>query len=94
MSDVSSKKVGQGHGDALQQRVCRACNTTYKYPVKHSLATRFYCETCADLPAGVRATFEQMNKRIKTLSSAVEKLEKKSGGAAAKPGAPAEGSAG
>jgi hypothetical protein len=63
--------------DELQERVCRACNRTYDYPELKSGATRFYCEACADLPAGVRATFEQFNKRIKTLSATVQKLEQK-----------------
>jgi hypothetical protein len=62
--------------DELQERICRACNTTYRYPVLRSLATRFYCESCATLPAGVRNAFEQMNKRIKNLTSAVEKLSR------------------
>ena len=62
--------------DELQQRVCRACNATYKYPVLHSLASRFYCEDCMELPARIRATFEQMNKRIKTLTATLDKHEK------------------
>lgn len=62
----------------LQQRVCRACNRTYKYPVLKSLASRFYCEDCMGLDANIRASFEQFNKRIKTLTTMVEKLQKKS----------------
>jgi hypothetical protein len=60
----------------LQQRVCRACNVSYPYPVRHSLASRFYCEDCMELPSSVRDAFERMNKRIKTLSAQVQKLEK------------------
>src|SRR5690606_32981196 len=59
----------------IQQRVCRACNSTYKYPVLRSLATRFYCADCMELPERVRAAFEQFNKRIKNLTATVEKLE-------------------
>jgi hypothetical protein len=73
--------------DELQQRVCRACNQTYDYPVLKSGATRFYCEDCMELPAPVRATFEQFNKRVKSLSATVQKLEQKlsTGGRASRP---------
>lgn len=73
---MSASGVESKGDDELQQRVCRACNATYKYPVLHSLASRFYCEGCMELPAGVRSAFEQMNKRIKTLTAAMEKHEK------------------
>ena len=63
--------------DELQERVCRSCNQRYEYPVSRSLATRFYCAECMELPPAVRATFEQFNKRIKTLTSTVQKLEQK-----------------
>jgi len=63
--------------DELQERVCRACSRTYDYPVHKSTATRFYCEDCSDLPPAVRTAFEQFNKRIKSLSTAVQKLEQK-----------------
>jgi hypothetical protein len=70
---------GQAMADdnELQQRVCRACNRTYKYPLLKSLASRFYCEECMQLDPEIRAAFEQFNKRIKTLTTMVEKLEKK-----------------
>ncbi len=68
--------------DELQVRVCRGCNQNYDYPVIKSAATRFYCERCALLPDGVRATIEQLNKRIKELE---KKLTPKP--AAAKPNA-------
>jgi protein-arginine kinase activator protein McsA len=61
----------------IQQRVCRACNSTYKYPVLRSLATRFYCADCMELPERVRAAFELLNKRVKNLTATVEKLEKR-----------------
>ena len=60
--------------DELQQRTCRACNATYKYPVPKSMATRFYCDSCAGLPSEVRATFEQYNKRLKALAAKVRQL--------------------
>lgn len=63
--------------DELQERVCRSCNQKYDYPVLKSLATRFYCADCMALPPTVRATFEQFNKRIKALTSTVQKLEQK-----------------
>ena len=63
--------------DELQERVCRACNQTYDYPALKSLASRFYCKDCMELPPAVRATFEQFNKRLKTLAAAVGKLERK-----------------
>ena len=53
--------------DELQNRKCRACDRSYDYPVARSRATRFYCDTCADLPEGVRATFERLNKRVREL---------------------------
>jgi hypothetical protein len=65
--------------DELQERVCRSCNRTYDYPVLKSAATRFYCEECMELPPPVRAAFEQFNKRIKTLSAAIARLEQKLG---------------
>jgi hypothetical protein len=60
----------------LQERLCRACGTKYKYPVPKSLATRFYCELCAELPAGVRAVIERLHKQVKSLSAEVAKLRK------------------
>ncbi len=63
--------------DELQERTCRACSQTYEYPVLKSMATRFYCEACMQLPPTVRAAFEQFNKRLKTLDATVRKLEKK-----------------
>jgi hypothetical protein len=68
--------------DELQERVCRACNQTYDYPVRKSTATRFYCEDCMELPSAVRTAFEQFNKRIKTLAATVAKLEQKLNAAA------------
>jgi len=59
-----SKKEANGE---LQSRQCRACDRKYDYPVVRSRATRFYCETCADLPEAIRTTIERMNKRIREL---------------------------
>lgn len=58
-------------------RICRACNETYEYPVLKSPATRFYCPTCAELPAQTRGMFEKFNRRIKAMSSQLEKLEQR-----------------
>jgi len=62
--------------DELQERTCRACDRTYKYPVPKSTATRFYCEACMELSPEVRGTFELYNKRIKKLEKQIAKLEK------------------
>ncbi len=84
--------------DELQQRVCRACQKTYPYPVPRSLATRFYCAECMELPDTVRATFESFNKRIKSLSATVEQLQKRleslAGGNQSRPAQPAAEKAG
>lgn len=71
--------------DELQDRVCRACQQTYRYPAMKSTATRFYCEGCMDLPPEVRATFERFNKRLTQLAAEVQKLHRRS------PSAPGEG---
>lgn len=65
-----SKKEADGE---LQSRQCRACDRKYDYPVIKNRATRFYCESCADLPEGVRATIERMNKRIRELERQARK---------------------
>jgi hypothetical protein len=62
--------------DELEQRVCRSCQQTYTYPVRRSLATRFYCEACMELPARVRAAFEKYNRRLKELASQVGQLQR------------------
>ena len=59
----------------LQTRTCRACGDDYRYPVLRSQATRFYCETCTELPPVVRSTLEKQNKRIRVLNRRIEKLE-------------------
>jgi hypothetical protein len=61
----------------LKQRACRACGEMYFYPVRHSPATRFHCEACVELPGEVRAVFERFNRRIKTLTSQLDKLEQR-----------------
>jgi hypothetical protein len=62
--------------DELQERTCRSCDRTYKYPMLKSTATRFYCEACMELSPEVRSTFEHYNKRLKKLTSQLAKLEK------------------
>jgi len=57
-----------------RQRVCRVCGQSYAYPRRKSPATRFYCDTCADLPPAVRAVLEVHNKRLKSLAAALERL--------------------
>jgi hypothetical protein len=63
--------------DELQERTCRACGRTYRYPVLHSLATRFYCDDCAELNPRVRAVIERLTKRCNALATQVARLEKK-----------------
>lgn len=60
-----------------KERVCRSCNERYEYPVPRSLATRFHCAACVELPAETRALFEKYNKRIKTLTAQVDQLEQR-----------------
>ena len=57
--------------DELQNRTCRCCNRTFKYPVPKSTATRFYCARCADLDRAVRDMFELFNKRLRRLDAAL-----------------------
>ena len=64
------------NAEELQDRVCRCCDRAYRYPVKKSLATRFYCETCSQLSEDARSMFELFNKRIRKLSREVEALRK------------------
>jgi chaperonin cofactor prefoldin len=61
----------------IRKRVCRGCNESYDYPVPRSPATRFYCDSCAELPAEVRAILEKYNKRIKAMAAQIEKLEQR-----------------
>lgn len=63
--------------EELQERTCRACDRTYKYPVPKSTATRFYCEACMELAPEVRGAFEHYNKRLKKLTTQLARLEKK-----------------
>ncbi len=74
-----NKEMADREDKECRTRVCRACNESYLYPVPKSPATRFYCETCAELPAGVRAMFEKYNRRIKALSAQLDKLEQRCG---------------
>ena len=57
-----------------QERVCRSCGQEYTYPLPKSLATRFYCDMCVELPKEVRAVMERLNKRLTRLTAKVEKL--------------------
>lgn len=60
-----------------KKRVCRSCNESYEYPVSRSLATRFHCPACVELPAETRALFEKYNKRIKALTAQLGQLEQR-----------------
>jgi len=66
----------QQEKDEIQQRVCRACQQTYSYPVLKSTATRFHCEACMELPAAVRAALEKYNRRLKELTTQIEQLQR------------------
>jgi hypothetical protein len=61
--------------DELQTRTCRSCGRDFSYPVPGSLATRFICERCVEMPESVRAVFEHYQKRVKKLESTVAKLQ-------------------
>ncbi|MCP4590143.1 MAG: hypothetical protein GY842_05325 [bacterium] len=60
-----------------QKRVCRCCNRTYDYPIKKSLATRFYCATCSQLDKDSRGLFEGFNKRLRKMGAELEKVQQK-----------------
>jgi hypothetical protein len=60
--------------EELQDRTCRSCGKSYRYPVIKSNATRFYCEECIALPRGMRAICERLNKRLVQLEKKVGKL--------------------
>ncbi|HOW70383.1 MAG TPA: hypothetical protein PKY77_07260 [Phycisphaerae bacterium] len=62
--------------DEMQERTCRSCRQPYRYPGRGSLATRFHCEACAELPAPVRAAFERFHRQIALLTSRIEQLER------------------
>ncbi len=62
--------------DELQERACRCCERSYRYPVPRSTATRFYCQYCVGLDAGVREMFELFNKRLGRLTSQIESLRR------------------
>jgi hypothetical protein len=62
--------------DELQTRVCRSCDRSYKYPVPKSLATRFYCERCAQVTRESRLLFEAFNKRLRRMSKEITDLKK------------------
>ena len=67
--------VAKSRGDR-QKRVCRSCGQEYTYPVPKSLASRFYCDMCVELPREVRSVMERLNKRVTRLAARVEKLDK------------------
>ncbi len=74
-----------GDHEHPEQRICRACNATFKYPLRAGQASRFYCASCMELEPVVRNTFEQQNKRLKSLTATVEKLVRQ---LTERPGAP------
>ncbi len=59
--------------EGVSRRKCKGCGTTFTYPVARSAATRFHCESCATLPAGVRKTFEQLTRRVNQLEKQLQK---------------------
>lgn len=52
---------------ATRDKTCSACGVVYVYPEKGSRATRFHCETCAELPTHFRKILTRLGKRIQTL---------------------------
>ena len=59
--------------EGMSRRVCKACGTTFTYPEVKSTATRFHCAGCAGLPKPIRATFEQLTRRINQLEKQAAK---------------------
>ena len=57
----------------VSRRRCKACGKTFSYPEVQSAATRFHCAACAELPKPVRATFEQLTRRINQLEKKIAK---------------------
>jgi len=63
---------------ATRIRTCRACGKQFEYPIKGSRATRFHCEECVIIPAGIRTIFERLSTRIQKLEHTLKRLEPKS----------------
>jgi len=62
---------------ATRIRTCRACGKQFEYPIKGSLATRFHCEECVDIPPAIRTIFERLSNRIQKLEHTLKRLEAK-----------------
>ena len=73
---------------ATRLRTCRACGKQFEYPLKGSVATRFHCEECVDLPPDTRKVAERLFTRLQKLEMTVKRLEQKA--AAPKPPAPSQ----
>ncbi len=52
---------------ATREKTCQVCGNSYVYPEKGSKATRFNCESCAELPVHFRKVLARLGKRIQTL---------------------------
>jgi hypothetical protein len=52
---------------ASREKTCQVCGNSYVYPEKDSRATRFHCESCAELPLHFRKVLACLSKRIQTL---------------------------
>ena len=59
--------------EGVSRRRCKACGTTFTYPVARSAATRFHCESCATLAPALRKTFEQLTRRVNQLEKQLKK---------------------
>jgi len=59
---------------ATREKTCQVCGSTFIYPEKGSKATRFHCESCADLPVHFRKTLTRLGKRIRTLERKIRTL--------------------
>ncbi len=57
---------------ATRVKTCQVCGSTFVYPEKASKATRFHCESCADLPAHFRKVLTRLGKRIQTLERKIK----------------------
>lgn len=59
----------------MQKRTCRVCSSTYDYPTPKSIATRFYCEECVEIPVATRRVLEALRRKNDRMSTRIEKLE-------------------
>ncbi len=60
----------------MEKRNCRVCGVSYQYPVPKSIATRFYCDQCVQIPGEIRRVLELMRRKMDRMESKIDKLER------------------